>query len=283
MRIIAKVYDTDITESDVLRECRSFVIGDEAPDHNLRQTSLAKLIDRALLFNEAISRGFTASDEEYDALLLDVLEKESNDQSNEEQHDKAARGLDNLLRCRIVLKKYLSSLFKERIQITDEQLRIYYDEQQELFIHSPEVRASHLLIAGTGEESLKRCQEVLSKIKNPEDFVKLSAEHSDCPSYCNCGDLGWFPKGRLLKEIEDKAFELEINQISEPFLTSHGYHLLMVTGKRESRPIEFEEIRELLRSRLIQIEMEYTLVKLVKQLRSNCGTAIQILDSEYQA
>ncbi|MEF3695186.1 MAG: peptidylprolyl isomerase [Candidatus Cloacimonadota bacterium] len=281
MRIIAKVYDTDITESDVLRECSSFVVGDEAPDHNLRQASLAKLIDRALLFNEAVSKGFSASDEEYDALLLDVLEKEYSEMKNEDHQDKAARGLDKLLKCRIVLKKYLSTVFKEKIRITDEQLRKYYEEQKEIFIHGPEVRASHLLIAGTGEASLKRCREVLARIKSPEDFISLSAEHSDCPSNCNCGDLGWFPKGRLVKEIEDRAFSQKIDQISEPFMTQHGYHLLMVTGKRESRPIEFDDIKELLRSRLVQIEMEYTLVKLVKQLRDHCGDAIQILDEEY--
>ncbi|HOH46464.1 MAG TPA: peptidylprolyl isomerase [Candidatus Cloacimonadota bacterium] len=281
MRIIATVYDTDITESDVLRECSSFVVGDKAPDHLLRITSLAKLIDRALLFNEAVSKGFIATDEEYDALLMDVLEKEFGDQKIDDHHDKAARGLDKLLRCRIILKKYLSTVFKEKIKITDEQLRKYYLEQKEIFIHGPEVRASHLLIAGTGEDSLARCREVLAQIKSPGDFIKLSAEYSECPSNCNCGDLGWFPRGRLLKEIEDKAFELEIDQISEPFLTRHGYHLLMVTGKRESRQIEFEEMKELLRSRLTQIEMEYTLVKLVKKLRDQCGDAIQILDEEY--
>lgn len=281
MQLIAKVYNAEILENDVLRECRSILPEADSFDLSKKKSALARLIDRALLLHEATIMGINASEEEYDNLLLDVLEREYHEMNPEEQNDKAARGLDNLIRSRIILKKYLKETFQCSVQISDEQLLNFYEEQKEIFINCPEVRASHILISGTGEDSLQKCKEILVKLSSPEDFIRLSAEYSDCPSNCNCGDLGFFPRGKLIKEIEDQAFSLEVNQISDPFLTSYGYHILMVTEKREGGIIPFEDIKPLLRARLLQIEMDFALVKLVKKLREQGAKAIQILDPDY--
>lgn len=90
-----------------------------------------------------------------------------------------------------------------------------------------EVRASHILVK-TEIEAI----ELLTQLKNGKDFAELARKHSLCPSGKNGGDLGFFTRGRMVKEFEDTAFNLEKGQISNPVKTKFGYHLIKVTDKK---------------------------------------------------
>ena len=90
-----------------------------------------------------------------------------------------------------------------------------------------EVRASHILVKTESEAN-----ELLGQIKAGQDFAELAKKHSDCPSGSRGGDLGFFTKGRMVKEFEDAAFGMEPGQVSEPVKTQFGYHLIKVTESR---------------------------------------------------
>lgn len=89
------------------------------------------------------------------------------------------------------------------------------------------VKASHILV-GTKEEA----QELKKRIDGGEDFGKLAAEHSKCPSGANGGDLGYFGKGQMVPEFEKAAFDLPAGCVSEPVQTQFGWHLIKVLDKK---------------------------------------------------
>lgn len=91
---------------------------------------------------------------------------------------------------------------------------------------SNKVRASHILV-----ETEQEAKDLMAQIKNAEDFAKLAAEHSLCPSGANGGDLGFFGRGMMVKPFEDAAFELETGEVSDPVQTQFGWHLILVTEK----------------------------------------------------
>lgn len=91
---------------------------------------------------------------------------------------------------------------------------------------SQSVRASHILVKSEAE-----AKELITQINNEEDFANLAAQHSLCPSGANGGDLGFFPRGMMVKPFEDAAFSLEIGKVSEPVQTQFGWHLILVTDK----------------------------------------------------
>ena len=91
---------------------------------------------------------------------------------------------------------------------------------------SQSVRASHILVKTEAE-----AKDLITQINTEEDFANLAAQHSLCPSGANGGDLGFFPRGMMVKPFEDAAFNLEIGKVSEPVQTQFGWHLILVTDK----------------------------------------------------
>jgi len=68
---------------------------------------------------------------------------------------------------------------------------------------------------------------VLERIKNGEKVGKLAKELSiDSGSAKRDGNLGYFGRGKIVKEFENAAFNLQAGQISEPVKTQYGYHII---------------------------------------------------------
>ena len=88
-----------------------------------------------------------------------------------------------------------------------------------------EVKASHILVA-TAEEA----KALYNEIKNGKDFAEAAKEYSKCPSGQAGGDLGFFPRGVMVKPFEDAAFSLKQGELSEPVQTQFGWHLILITG-----------------------------------------------------
>ncbi len=102
---------------------------------------------------------------------------------------------------------------------------------------SDKVSASHILLAYKGaerseatrsdEEAKKLAEELLARIKKGEEFGKIAAENSDCPSGKSAaGSLGEFGRGMMAKEFEDAAYALKVGEISGVVKSPFGYHII---------------------------------------------------------
>ena len=87
---------------------------------------------------------------------------------------------------------------------------------------SNKIKCSHILVQKQSEALA-----VLERIKNGEKFGKLAKELSiDSGSANRDGNLGYFGRGKMVKEFENAAFNLQAGQISEPVKTQYGYHII---------------------------------------------------------
>lgn len=101
-----------------------------------------------------------------------------------------------------------------------------------------EVLARHILVRPSIIVSEERARNLLAgfveQVKaGTADFAALAKEHSEDPgSKLNGGDLGWNEPDIYVPAFRDTLNRLEVNEISEPFRTEHGWHIAQVLGKR---------------------------------------------------
>lgn len=93
-----------------------------------------------------------------------------------------------------------------------------------LFKPKPQVRCSHILV-----ESEAEAKALLKRLQEGGDFTKEARALSKCPSGQNGGDLGRFPRGKMVKEFDAVAFDLEVGELSGLVKTQFGYHVLKRT------------------------------------------------------
>ena len=91
---------------------------------------------------------------------------------------------------------------------------------------SNKIKCSHILV-----EKHSEAISLLERIQNGEKFGKLAKEFSlDSGSAKRDGNLGYFGRGKMVKEFEKSAFNLQTGQISEPVKTQYGYHIIKRLG-----------------------------------------------------
>jgi peptidyl-prolyl cis-trans isomerase D len=138
------------------------------------------------------------------------------------------------------------------LEVKDEELRKFYEENAARYGTPEERRASHVLIktekdasAADKAKAKARAEELLAQArKNPAGFAELARKNSQDPgSAAQGGDLDFFGRGAMVKAFENAAFTLKQGEISDVFETEFGYHFLTVTGARGGQKKPFEEVR----------------------------------------
>ena len=76
-------------------------------------------------------------------------------------------------------------------------------------------------------------------IQDTVDFAALAQSNSDDKgSAMRGGNLGWFGRGAMVRQFEDVSFNMEVGQISKPFQTQYGIHIVKLYGKRGVQPLD---------------------------------------------
>jgi peptidyl-prolyl cis-trans isomerase C len=91
-------------------------------------------------------------------------------------------------------------------------------------------------------------QETLRSKKMEEAFAAMAREKSVCPSKRDGGDLNWFPRiGSMVEPFAKAAFGLKAFAVSDVITTEFGYHLVMVTARKQGEPTKFETVKDAVR------------------------------------
>lgn len=127
-----------------------------------------------------------------------------------------------------------------------------------------QTEARHILITPneirTEDQARRLIDDIYQRLLDGESFNVLARQYSDdTMSVVAGGELGWVSDGGMPPEFEQVVRDLEINQISEPFRTSFGWHVAEVTDRREqdlSRQYRRQQAENALRARKFELELE---------------------------
>ncbi|MBN1213301.1 MAG: peptidylprolyl isomerase [candidate division Zixibacteria bacterium] len=139
-------------------------------------------------------------------------------------------------------------------EITDEELQKYYDEHQDKYRVNPRVVLEVAQIEKAPSDydwelAHRQLNEVYDSIMAGADFAEMAKEYSQDNSAQQGGDLGWFAQGQMVKEFDSLSFSMKKDEISEPFQTQFGWHIIKHHGYKEEMEVprgktEKEKVRK---------------------------------------
>lgn len=162
-----------------------------------------------------------------------------------------------------MLTNYSIQKALEKVRVTDDEIKKFFDENPEQFEASMVFNASHILV-----DSEDLAKELAEKITSGEvSFEDAAREHSSCPSGQNGGALGDFGHGQMVPEFEAACAELEIGAISAPVKTQFGWHLVKLNNKEMGKPIKLEDVKEEIKNALMGQKQQAAYQSKVNQLK----------------
>jgi peptidyl-prolyl cis-trans isomerase C len=175
-----------------------------------------------------------------------------------------------------------------KINVTDEEIKKYYDETPSRFEQPEMVRASHILLntkdSATGAElsdaqkavKRKQMEDILKRARAGEDFAKLAKEFSEDPGSKEQGGEYTFPRGKMVPEFEAAAFSLKTNQVSDIVTTQFGYHIIKLSEKLPAKKMELAKVSQDIKDYLKGQAVQKLLPDYMEKAKKEAG--VQILD-----
>lgn len=197
-----------------------------------------------LVTNEVLSENYEVSDEAVQSELESLKEQYGDQfemvlqQSGFENED----AFKETIRMSLLQEQAAA----ETVDISEEEMKDYYERMQ------TEVQASHILV-----EDEETANKVLDELNNGAEFGSLASEYSTDGSAQQGGKLGYFGPGEMAQEFEATAYDLEVDEVSEPVQTQFGYHIIKVTDKREAEDVKsYEEAKAEIKRTLVSQKVD---------------------------
>ena len=157
--------------------------------------------------------------------------------------------LDTLASFKAEFAKYRDQQVRPTIVTSEDvenEARKIYDDRQKMIGDKGLIRPAHILIrlaqkaSSAAQDSAKaRIDSIYACLRSGADFADLATRLSQDPGSAKRGGLlPWICIGQTLKEFEDVAFSLNKGEMSEPFLSPVGYHIVKMTDRKQLEPYD---------------------------------------------
>jgi len=148
---------------------------------------------------------------------------------------------------RNLLVDYYCEVLERKIEITEEELKAYYDQHIEEFTIPKMIKVSIIT-----NNSLEAINEARGRLSKGDDWQKIAEKYSIHPSKEKGGEINeYFKRGDKNKKFEDVAFSLNVSEISDIVQIDSVYYIIKVTGKKESVVKSFSEVKNEIRKKLL--------------------------------
>jgi len=167
------------------------------------------------------------------------------------------------------------------IEITDEEIQTYYDAKKETLMTAEKRKTQHILLPvnDNAEEVKIEIKKIAERINKGEDFSEVAKEVSQDPgSAKDGGDLGWVAKGDMVEAFDEKLFSMNEGDISDPVLSTFGYHIIKLSEVKSPEVPVIEDIKETLISELKEEKAEELFLNKADELSTTVIDADNVLE-----
>lgn len=270
---------------------------DEEKARGIKLNLLNQLIEKRILTAEAEKLGITVSKEETDAKMkeltseynfeLNKLKKQFNNRDSKEDDSmtfeewlkdkKIAVNFEDWLKeknidieqwkkeseYQILLEKLVEEVIGESVEVSDDEIKEYYTENQDDYNRPITVRALQIMVEG--KENARR---LLKEIEEGRDFSEAARIDSVSPDSANGGDLGYFSKEEMPPFIE-VVFDMKPNELSGVVKSPYGYHIFKVIDIKDAKDMTLEEAKGEIMEKLKRAKIEEAYGNWFSEIKKN--------------
>ena len=186
-------------------------------------------------------------------------------------------------RAELSIAKMMNAQVASGTEATDVEVKDFYDKNPDRFKRPETVRASHILLRidptaddATKKQTRAKIDDVLKRAKGGEDFAKLAQQNSQDGSAPQGGDLGYFPKEKMVPAFADVAFALKTGEISDVVTTQFGVHIIKVTDRKAAGTVPLEEVSPQVRQFLTEQKKQQQAQAFIAQVRQKAKIEVLI-------
>lgn len=182
------------------------------------------------------------------------------------------------IEARMKVDRLIAAVTAKTKQPRPKEMAEFYRRNKDRFKTEETIRAAHIVNhveKGVTESEAKDAAEALyARLRAGASFEEVADQHSDCPG--NGGDLGYFPRGKMVKEFEDTVFNMRVGETSEVFQTVFGFHIAKVLDRRPAGLRPFREVRNEIRAHIVERRRARKIEAYVDRLRESAVIEDQV-------
>lgn len=252
---------------------------------NIRSRALDFLITEKLVEGRKQQAGIKVTDQEVDSFIeteilakndmtLEVLKSRVTADGTTYEQWKKKSGIYE----KLALDKLIEADNFGGVDVNESEVLDFYNENKMRFAQPEMVKASHILIKPVTDANIPaeqadadakaKAQDLLKQVKEGADFAELAKANSACPSAERGGDLGFSHKRAWVPPFSNAAFSLQPGQVYDDVVkTQFGYHIIMATDKKEATTQSYDEVKDMLMSRIKQKKTNDLIEKYIEHLK----------------
>jgi len=200
-RTLVTVADKPITLKDFKKKISKLPKHYQAVAEKNKKNLLDDMIVESLFLEDAVRKGLD-KDEEIKDILVEARKK-------------------------IIIAKFVKTEVDDKVRVSQDEIKAFYDEHKDEFKVPEMWRASHILVASEGE-----AKDVLVELSKGGNFEDIARAKSIDATSSRGGDVGYFRKGQVVPEFENVCLGLNVGQTSAIVHTQFGYHIIKLTDKK---------------------------------------------------
>lgn len=219
------------------------------------------LVDRKLVFEACKEQGIDVKSGAAASKLKEIEQNFGKErfEAGLKQQGMTRADVKEQIRQELLIEKWVEKNIKPGVNVTEAEVRQYYENNTKEFREGEKVKASHILFElppDASDEKRKKvrstAEDVLEKLEEGADFAAMAKKHSVCPSKEKGGDLGTFGHGQMVPPFDKAAFDLEKGELSDIVETRFGLHIIKSGGTIPADTSSFADVKDQIRERLEQ-------------------------------
>jgi parvulin-like peptidyl-prolyl isomerase len=247
---------------------------------------LVSAIDELLLTQLGREKGYKLSDDQFNKWLTEMrkdnqLEDNQRFESALKQEGLTLSDLRKNVERSFIMSQVQREEFGGKLQITEEEARLYYQANQKEFVEPASVTLREIVIevptttqqgkpvfnVGQDDEAAKKAAAVHARLVAGEDFAKLAGEVSSGSSKANGGLIGPISLSELSQDLQNLLAKMKPGDITESIRTNRGYQILKLDTAKASTVRSFDSVRDIVADRVYQERANLEMRKFLDRVR----------------